>query len=193
MLASVSKSPHRPRRVLAALGALSLVATLGAAPAHAATDDTSVTLTSGTASMSAPTFADFGSVALDGTRKTAATAASSWSVTDARGTGAGWEVTMAATVPSTGGATPVTLPTAALTLTAPAVAPADAQNSSTPPAVAGGDLVGSTVKVADANTDEGLGIWDFTQDADDLALTVPSDARTGTYTSTITTTFSPGV
>lgn len=179
-----------PKRALV----LAAVAALGiSGVAHGDTDATSVQVNGGTASMTAPTFSDFTSTILNGTARTKSTTISNWSVNDARGTGAGWEVTMAASALSTGGSTPTTMSGATLTLSAPVVTASDNANASTAPTVAGGDLLAGTVKVADANANQGLGTWTFAQDTDDLTLRIPADARTGTYTSTITTTFTPGV
>lgn len=175
--------------------ALGLVAAslLAAAPvAHGADDNTSITLQAGTPVLTAPTFGDFGTITLDGTRRSVNASVSTWSVND-RGAANGWDVHVSATVPSTGGGTPVTLATAAMNLTAPTAAPADGLNASTAPTVAGGNIVGSGVTVADAADGQGLGIWNLTQGASDLLLQIPSDAAAGTYTSTITTTLTPGV
>lgn len=179
-----------PKRALA----LAAVAALGATGvAQAETDTTSVQVSAGTATMTAPTFSDFTPTTLNGSARNKTTAVTNWSVNDARGSGAGWEVTMAASALSTGGATPTTMSGATLTLSAPIVSATDVTNTSTPPTVAGGDLLAGTLNVADANANQGLGAWTLTQDADDLALRIPADARTGSYTSTITTTFTPGV
>lgn len=173
---------------------LGAVATFGmAGTAQAATDTTTATLDPGTATMTAPTFSDFTNTVLNGSSQSKTTAVTNWSVNDARGNGLGWEVTMAASELSTGGVAPVVMTGATLNLTAPTVAPTDATNTSTKPAVLGGDLRAGTVKVADANANEGLGEFTFTQAATDLTLGIPANARAGIYTSTITTTFTPGV
>lgn len=179
------------RKSALALGAVAALGVAGVAQAD--TDTTSVQLNGGTAAMTAPTFSDFSATTLNGSAQTKTTAVSNWSVNDARGNGAGWEVTVAASPLATSDATPVTMSGATLTLTAPAVAPTDNTNAATAPSVVGGDVLAGTVKVADANSNEGLGAWSFTQDADDLSLRVPANARAGSYTSTITTTLTPGV
>lgn len=173
------------------LGAIGTLAVAGAAQAE--TDTTSAQLDAGTASMTAPTFSDFTNTTLNGSAQSKTTAVSDWAVNDARGNGAGWEVTMAASALSTGGGTPITMTGATVTVSAPDVAPTDVANTSTPPAVLGGDILAGSVKVADADAGEGLGAWSLSQGATDLALGIPADARAGAYTSTITTTFTPGV
>jgi len=173
---------------------LSAIASLGVAGnAHAATDTTSVAVTGDNITLTAPTFGDFSGVTLNGSAQTKATSAANWSVNDARGTGGGFEVAVSASALQTADPTPVVMSGATLTLSAPTVAPTDATNTSTAPAVLGGSLIGGTVKVADANSGEGLGAWDFTQGATHLTLGVPATARAGTYSSTITTTLTPGV
>ncbi len=161
--------------------------------AQAATDDTGVVVTGGSATMTAPAYSDFPGVTLNGAAQSAGTAVSDWSVNDARGTGAGWEVTVAASALTTGGVTPVTMTGATLTLAPSTASPTDVSNASTAPVVAGGDVLAGTVKVADADAGTGLGDWALAQGADDLSLGVPANARAGSYTSTITTTLTPGV
>lgn len=165
-------------------------ALLAAAPmAHAATDDTSVTLEAGTPVLTAPAFGDFGTVTLNGARQNVNASVADWSVND-RGAANGWDVHVSATVPATAGA--VTLATATMNLSAPDADAADELNASTAPSVLGGNIVGSGVTVADAADENGLGIWNLAQGATDLQLQIPSDAKAGTYTSTITTTLTAG-
>jgi hypothetical protein len=180
------------KRTIAALAATAVLVPTSSALA----EDVTVTL-EGTAlpTISAPVLGDFGTVTLDGTRKAVTTSVGNWSVTDARGTGAGWRVNMEATVPTNTDATPLTLANASIALTAAsAVTKADSLNGSAAPTAAGGELmVGGGKTVSAAAVDGGMGVWNFTQAADDLTLTVPSDAKVGTtaYTTTITTTISP--
>jgi hypothetical protein len=170
------------------------VAAVAAPAAQAATDTTSVTVAGANApTLSAAAFGDFGTVNLDGTRQSANASVSNWSVTDATGTGRGWTVQTSATTPENADASH-TLATAVLSVSAPTVAAADAQNGSAAPAVTGGNVIDSGgVTAADAGTGAGMGEWDFTQGSNDLALIVPSDAYADTYTSTITTTISQGL
>ena len=182
---------HLLRRRALMLGALATVGLAGGA--HAATDTTSVAVTGGSTTLSAPAFGDFPGVTLNGSAQTRTASVGSWSVNDASGTGDGWEVSVSASALETSGGTPVTMSGATLTLTAPTVAATDSSNTATAPDVAGGDILAGTVKVADADAGEGLGAWSFAQGASHLSLGVPADARAGTYTSTITTTLSTGV
>ena len=172
---------------------LGVVASLSVAgTAQAATDNTSVTLTGGSIALTAPTFGDFPGATLDGSAGSQAATASDWSVNDPRGSGLGWEVSMSASTLSTGGGTPIIMTGATLSIAQPVATPVDGTNASTAPATLGGDI-STGVKVADANANEGLGDWDLAQGATDLSLATPANARAGTYTSTITTTLTPGV
>ena len=172
---------------------LGVVASLSvAATAQAATDDTSVALTGGSIVLTPPTFGDFPGATLDGSAGSQAATASDWSVNDSRGSGLGWEVSMSASSLSTGGGTPIIMTGAVLTIAEPDATPVDETNASTAPTTLGGDI-STGVKVADANANEGLGDWDLAQGATDLSLATPANARAGTYTSTITTTLTPGV
>jgi hypothetical protein len=178
--------------VLGAVAALGLAGT-----AQAATDDTSVTLTGGTLAMTAPTFGNFPGAELTGSADGQSASVSDWGVNDPRGSGLGWQVSMSASAlvdPRTAddGTDDVTMTGAVLTVAAPDATPVDSSNASTAPTTAGGNIsTGVNVAVAAANA--GLGDWDLAQGATDLSLATPANARAGTYTSTITTTLTPGV
>lgn len=171
-----------------------------AMPAAAATDDTSVTLTSGPLEFTdAPGAANFAATQLTGDVETLNTTFDNWSVNDARGSGAGWHVTVQASQFSTG-VDGDTLPVESLSLKAPTlITAANLLNLAGPPALTSSGpwtIDGaSAVKVVSAAADKGQGEWDFTQAnllGGDLTLTVPADAAAGTYTSTITTTLATG-
>jgi hypothetical protein len=176
------------------------VATL-AFPAASMAADTTVAVDGTTEpTLSTPTFGLFADVVLDGTRKPTTASISDWSVVDARGTGAGWNVNMVATVPTDGGALPdasddktlataTIVPAASATITNP-----DPLNASAAPTSASPNIRATNgATVMTAGTNAGMGTWNFTQGANDLTLTVPSDARKGTYTVAITTTFGPQI
>jgi hypothetical protein len=173
--------------VLGVVAALGLVGT-----AQAATDDTSVTLTGGTIALAPPTFGDFPGAILDGSADSQSASVSGWGVNDPRGTRLGWQVSMAASPLSTGGGTPIIMTGAVVTVAEPVATPVDPTNESTAPTTLGGDI-SAGVNVATAAVDAGLGDWALAQGATDLSLATPANARAGTYTSTITTTLTPGV
>ena len=139
-----------------------------------------------------PDFGDF-SATLNGSAQNTHAEISDWNVSDPGAGALGWEVTMSASPLVTGGLEPTTMTDATLTVAAPTATPAEATNSSTAPAVFGGDILAGTVKVADAAPRTGLRAWQLEQGTTDLTLGIPADARAGSYTSTITTTLSPGI
>ena len=170
-----------------------VVASLGfAGTAQAATDDTSVTLTGGAITLAAPLFGDFPGAALTGSAGSQDASVSDWGVNDLSGSGLGYEVSMAASDPSTGGGTPIVMTDAVLTVAEPVASAVDVTNASAAPTTLGGDI-STGVIVANAGADAGMGDWNFAQGATDLTLDTPANARAGTYSSTITTTLTPGV
>jgi WxL domain surface cell wall-binding len=196
----------KTRRVFRAASRASLLMLVAAAvllpsAASAASTNTSVTLTGGTLSFTVnPTATNFATTALTGSTQTLTTDFNDWRVNDARGSGAGWNVTMQASQFSDGGSN--TLPVGSLKLKTPVVTPVDLLNLAVPPVVS---LIptppwtldgGSAVKVVSAAVGTGQGEWNFDQvnliASKDLDLTVPANASAGTYTSTITSTLSTG-
>jgi WxL domain surface cell wall-binding len=133
-----------------------------------------------------PTVGDFGGIRLDGAAKQATAAMTSVRVTDPRGTGKGWHVTVQASQ-FTDRATRNTLPLGSLYMAAPNVAQHD-WTSSAPPALQDGSYFidhGSAVQIASAAVGDGMGSYDFTPSAG-LTLCVGADARPGAYVSTVT-------
>lgn len=101
---------------------------------------------------------------------------------------------MSATTPTSDVASgSATLNVATLNLAAPTATAGAGQAAEDLPAVLGGNLLGGGVKVADADPGKGEGLWNLAHGADALTLTVPVDARALTYTTKVTTTFTPGV
>jgi hypothetical protein len=164
-----------------------------ATPAHAAQDLTEVTVTAGTLDFgTAFSAANFPAVQLDGTVKTVAANVANWSVNDARGSLVGWNVTIAAS-PFTDAVSGAVLPAGTLSLTAPTVTAGSGQASTLKPTAAGPAIAAidaGTVPFIAAAPLTGQGLWNFTQGADQLSLTIPSTVLAGTYSSTITTTLS---
>jgi hypothetical protein len=172
--------------------AAAVAALVGVAPASAlaetATPSATVTGTPGVA-FTLGTAVTFGTT-LNGTDKTP-TYDLPMTVDDSRGTGAGWNVTLASTQFSTGGATPRTLAADASTLTASAVTCATGSTCTTP------DNVGITyptsvptgvapaVKIFGASVGFGMGKVDLKPT---VQVKVPANAYEGTYSSTLTVT-----
>jgi hypothetical protein len=148
---------------------------------------THVVLTAGTSlEMTNPTVGDFGGVQLSGAATQATATMTNVRVTDPRGTGKGWHVTIQASQ-FTDQATLKTLPLGSLYMAAPRVAQHD-WTSSAPPAVQDGSYFidhGSAVQIASAAAGDGMGSFDFTPGGG-LTLCVGADARPGTYVSTLT-------
>lgn len=181
------------RIAFAAVAGSVLVAGLGA-PAFAQ-DATTVAVTGGTLGITtAPLAGDFAGVTLDGTAKTTTTTFDNFQVNDARGNGAGWNVTIQATQMAehngtayvTGGKT---LPSTSLSLANATVAAVDT-TSAVPTMTAGSySLTSTAVKIASAAVDTGMGKYDISFAAgNDLTLSVPASAYARTYRSDVTLT-----
>ena len=175
------KNMKRSRRVALLAGVFFAATTLLAGTAYAATS--TVVLTAGTLSLSAPTVGNFGTVTLDGSAKTTSATVSTFSVNDARGSGAGWNVTVQATQFTMTGHT---LPMGSIAMPAPTVAKADATSNAVPSITAGPYVIdsASAVKISSAAVDSGMGSYNFT--SGNLTLTIPANAYAGTYSSTVT-------
>lgn len=169
---------------------------IGASPASAAPDDTNVTVTGGVLSVTDPVVGDFAGVTLTGAAQTTTAAVDGFSVNDATGTGAGWNVTVQATQLAeydstlnagaggyvSGGKT---LALNSLSLPASTV---DSPNTTSPdPSVTAGPYAidaASAVKVASAAVDEGMGEYGFS--AATLTLSLPASTYAATYRSDVT-------
>ena len=164
--------------------ALAMMVTCGLAYGSSVTH---VVLTAGASLQStSPTVEDFAGISLDGAATQATAAMTPVRVTDPRGTGKGWHVTLQATQ-FTDRATSNTLPAGSLYMAAPTVAQHD-WTSSAPPAVQDGSYFidhGSAVQIASAAAGDGMGSFDFTP-AGGLTLCVGADTRPGTYVSIVT-------
>jgi putative surface cell wall-binding protein len=184
------------RMLPGAAAAATLAALAIPAGALAAGGTSSVTLTAGTLSFSTtPSASDFASTALTGAQTTIHTNFANWGVDDGRGSGAGWHVTFQASQFT--GTGPITLPTGSLVLTTSVVS-ANALNIAVPPITQGATFTldgGSAVAIVHALALTGQGGWTMTQAnlaGGDLALTIPTTATAGTYTSNLTFTLATG-
>jgi hypothetical protein len=148
--------------------------------------ETQVVLTAGSSlDITEPEVGDFGTLVLDGTAKEATAAVSNLRVTDPRGTGEGWHVTVQATQ-FTDQATLRTLPLHSLSMATPSVARHDSTSSGLPTLQDGPYYIDDTgaVRIASAAVGDGMGSYDFTEGAD-LTLSVGADAHAGVYTTTV--------
>lgn len=191
----------RPRvRILILLAGATLITLLMTSIAYAGMDPTNITIGGGSLNMSAAPVSDFVGVTLDGTAKTDTATITPFTVTDPRGTGAGWNVTVQATqfkeylaaayVPSGR-----TLALSSLSMAAPTVAAANGTNSAVPTMTSGPYVIdsGSAVKIASAtaNIGMGMGAYNFTG-AGSLTLSIPASAYATTYRSEVTFTAATG-
>lgn len=157
-------------------------------------DTISVSQCAGWLSNTAPAIMPFAAT-LAGLTQTAHAAVGAWSVVDARGSGAGYRVTVSATAPTVGGSEAAAGTGASLTLTprAPAAAPGNA--ASPGPEPAGAQLLGTTAAtIAAVAPGGGQGEWVFPADAgaeQSLEIVIPADAAAGTFGSTLTFTTAP--
>ncbi|MEY2513167.1 MAG: hypothetical protein QOJ89_525 [bacterium] len=191
----------RSKRVVAGLAVLSAFAV--APMAAQAADSTQATgnLAGGGLVITAPSIAPFGAT-LTGVAQVADTTVGGWSLTDARGTNAGYNVVVDATAPTVdtdgagaGVAGAPTGPNISMTLNSP-----DAIKEAGNPATAGPlsegaqllDAAGVTISTAVATT--GQGQWNFAGDValeTSLAVGIPALAQAGDYASTLTYTSAP--
>lgn len=172
----------------------------GAVPAFAADSSDAVLSGQGSLSITNPSAGNF-SVLLDGTAKTAYSTLENFDVEDARGTGAGWNVTVQASQFAEHNGTSYvasgkTLAQNSLQLAAPTVAKIDS-SSSAEPSITGGPYTidgAAAVKIASATGPGGMGSYTFTEgDLDGgtagsqaLQLSVPANAFAATYRSDVT-------
>ncbi len=182
--------------------ALGMVCAFAAAPvaADAATTAATGTLSAGGLTVAAPSIAPFTAI-LTGTNQTVNTSVGAWSLTDAIGDGAAYNVSVSAGAPSIGGTSIAgSLGSTWLALT-PTTATPDASNpapaSTHPVAIAGSLAVGATaVTIENAAVNTGAGKWDFAADSggvQNLAVTIPGNAVPGAYSDTLTYTIAAGV
>ncbi len=186
---------HPLARVSLGLGAAALL-TLGTTLSAFAAADTGATISGGTLSGGALTFATFGTIALNGAQQTATSAWSIANVDDARGTGAGWNVSLSLTQLAEYNTTTLAYVTGGKTLatssikvtTAPVVSLVDSTSSPastiTPVATTTALDTGSAVKLLDAAANGGMGTYSFSNMT--TTLTVPANAHAATYKSDAT-------
>jgi len=152
----------------------------------------STAMIGGSLSMTAMTVGDFAGTTLSGAATTNTATPSNFSVTDARGTGAGWNITVQATqfkewdgtAYVTGGKT---LAVSSLSMPAPTVA-ANGTTSPVPSILAGPYTIdtGAAVKISSAVLNTGMGRYDYTQDPAGLTLSIPANTYATLYRSEVT-------
>lgn len=148
-------------------------------------------ITGGSLSMTQPTVGNFDAVTLDGQIQTSTASFGAFAVTDATGTGSGWNVVVEATQ-FTDSVNGLTLPTNSLDMALPTVTAQEGASDVSTIAKASGKIDNTTgVKILSADQDGGMGTYDV--DANTLTLNLqPKDVKAGTYTSTVTVTVTTG-
>ena len=177
----------RRTRTLVA-GALLVGVLIGAQPAGA-TSGTAALAAGSLAFLSSPATVSF-SATLSGTDQTV-NASQVFDVSDATGSGAGWNITATSTTFTTGGGSPKLLSTSATTVQAAPSVACDAGTTCTvattsvsyPYTLPAGSTAPTATKVFNASANTGLGneTTTFT-----FRLSVPAATSAGTYTSTWT-------
>ncbi len=173
--------------VVAAVAAVGLV--VATSPALAANSSASATISAGTLSMTQPTTTGFGAVTLNGTDQTT-TAAQAFTISDATGSGNGWNLTATSTTFTNAGSK--TLSTAAATIqSAPSNACSGGVTCTTattsgityPYTLPAGASAPTATKMFNASANTGMGNQSVSAT---FTLAVPANAFAGTYTSTWT-------
>ena len=179
------------------VGVLLVFSLLAVSAMAVAAETGTVTITGGTLSVTAANVTLSG-VTLDGTDKlsTSASGANSWSASDARGTGAGWNLTIGATdftdgvdktidIAQADSEFKIQLLDANVTVTAGNTKPVSAATTLSVIPDTG------SLKFLSAATDAGMGSYEI---APNFELEIPAETYvgSGTYTSTITVTAATG-
>lgn len=168
------------RLAISTVAAGTLLATAFTPGAFAA-DVTTATVTGGSLSITSPLAADFAARSITGVAQTTTAALDTFSVSDLRGSGAGWHV-IAEASRFTSGANMLavgSLTTPALTVLSPDTESADPTMLAGPYVLDNGPL-----QIASAALQAGLGTYNFS--ASTLTLALPADVRAGAYASTVT-------
>ena len=173
------------KRLMIGLAAVA-ASVLPAQSAFAATATVTGNVNAGTLSITTSATPSF-SVTLDGTDQTASYSVPT-TVTDATGSGAGWNLTITSTQFTTGGGSPSTLATNASTVTGVSsscvTTCVDPTNSITyPVGIPAGSTPPTAVKYFNASASTGSGKFTNTPSAN---VSVPASTAVGTYTSTLT-------
>lgn len=192
---------HRVTRLSASLGLTTLLA-LGAAIPTFASGETGVTVSGGTLSGGAMTFANFTGVTLNGTQQTTTASWSIADISDARGSGAGWNQSLTLAqlkeYDTTAGSYVLNgkaLATSSVkATTAPTITAKDSTSSPTstitPIALNAGLDTGSAVKLLSAAVDGGMGSYTFGSLG--ATLTIPANAYAKTYKTDATISLNTG-
>jgi|GEM_PF-2185101 len=157
--------------------------------------DTGVGISAGSLAVDSIVVGSFTAVILEGRTQSTFADLNTFNVSDATGSGNGWNVVIKATPFSTGGTNPLTLPEGSLTIGAPGVAKADPGSSDLTTISGFSGAIDTTegLKLLSAARDGGMGTYTVSFPEDTLKLSLlPKDVKAGTYTSTISVTINSG-
>lgn len=177
----VYKLSNKRKIFVALLSAVAVVVMLGAAVALA--DTVSVVVNGATLSMTTGGNQSLTPVTLNGLDQTTGGSLGTYQVADARGTGNGWNVVIAATDFAKQGDPAKTIPASGFQVT-PAPAVTTVAGNAAPSSFAG-VLGGGGNKILSAAIGAGMGTYQFTPA---VTLDVPAETYAGTYDSTVTAT-----
>ena len=169
------------KRLVISTVAASTILAAAFTPGAFAADATTATVTGGALSITNPLVADFAVSSITGAAQTTTAALDTFSVSDVRGTGAGWHVLAQASQFTDG-----TRVLALGSLSTPALTVASPDTTSADPTMAAGSYVldNGALQIASAALNAGMGTYNFS--ASTLTLALPADVFAGAYTSTVT-------
>ncbi|WP_017381812.1 WxL domain-containing protein [Paenisporosarcina sp. TG-14] len=176
------------KKLVTGTAVLALLMTAFASASLAATSE----VTGGSLGDSGITATNFEAVTLDGTTQTVTAQINSFTITDATGSGAGWNVSVAATQFMDGtGLKP--LAAGALGLAAPAVTLVEDNSDPISTITTSSGIIdnGVAVEILSAALNGGKGSYSIASIPMTLTL-MPKEVYAGTYTSTITTSLTTG-
>jgi hypothetical protein len=156
------------RRGLGLVCAVALAGALFAAPAHGGTLDFGP--------PGHPTIGNFAPVTLTGVETITSVSIDPFSVVDATGSGAGWNVTLTVSDLVNGASV---IPASSMTMPAPVVAPADGASMTGVVAHASAGNLASGEKIVTASAGNGDGTYLVSPSI--LTVTIPANAVAGTY------------
>lgn len=167
------------KKFQASLLALGVFAVM--APAAFAADGTTATVTGGSLGITNPSAADFVGKSITGVDQTTTAALDAYSVSDLRGSGAGWHVTAQA---STFTGVSHNLAVGSLLMSAPTVA-ANGTSSPDPSVIIDPVVIDNgATPISSAALNEGMGTYDYS--ATTLTLALPANVYADVYASTVT-------
>jgi hypothetical protein len=161
---------------------------------NSVTTNATITVNAGTLNVASTGDLTFSALTLDGTNQTATCSGTpTLTITDARGTGGGWNVTLQLTTAFTSGSNTIAASNLSCTATGGTVTPSAGSGANpTQPGTTG--TLDSALKVLSAANSgtAGMGRYQFAPATSQFNLTVPAATFAGSYTGTLTITLGTG-